>query len=169
METWQEKTAAYRAQALRNIPQAWLLPERYSHLLANQNSSLASHNSSVPILSPSSSLLSILAESEILTPSELTITESYSAVPLASALAAGELKAVDVTTAFCKRAAVVQQLVNCLTETMFDAAMIRARELYEFLEREGRVMGPLHGVPVSLKVCFHEDMSWGGLKADADG
>ena len=41
---------------------------------------------------------------------------------------------------------------HCLTETFFPEAFERARYLDSYLAREGKVVGPLHGLPVSLKV-----------------
>ena len=57
-------------------------------------------------------------------------------------------------TAFCKRAAIAQQVTKCLTEIFFDKALKRARELDGHLLRTGEVVGPLHGVPVSVKDRF---------------
>jgi amidase len=51
------------------------------------------------------------AKSGLLTDQELSITES-SATDLVQQLAQGKLKAVDVTIAFCKRAALAHQLVS---------------------------------------------------------
>lgn len=59
-----------------------------------------------------------------------------------------------VTRAFLKSAAVAQQLTNCLTYLLYDSAVARARELDQHLERTGKLVGPLHGLPVSLKDCF---------------
>jgi len=55
--------------------------------------------------------MQVPVESGILSPRELEITNS-SAVDLASELACGRLKSVDVTLAFCKRAALAHQLVR---------------------------------------------------------
>lgn len=52
-------------------------------------------------------------KSGILSPKELEITKSSASV-LVPKLAKGELKSVDVTLAFCKRAALAQQLVRYL-------------------------------------------------------
>lgn len=49
--------------------------------------------------------------SGVLSPKELELT-GYSATELVQKLASGEVKSVDVTVAFCKRAAVAQQLVS---------------------------------------------------------
>lgn len=43
---------------------------------------------------------------------------------------------------------------NCLTEIIFVSARNRARELDEYLSKHGRPVGPLHGIPISLKDQF---------------
>ncbi|CAE6456123.1 unnamed protein product [Rhizoctonia solani] len=70
---------------------------------------------------------------------------------LAGRLAAGECTSVEVATAFCKAAYAAQELTNCLTEIMFTQALARARELDDHLAATGEVVGPLHGVPISIK------------------
>lgn len=47
------------------------------------------------------------------------------------------------------------QQTNCLTEICFDEAIARARFLDDFQRQNGRLMGPLHGVPISLKDQFN--------------
>lgn len=89
----------------------------------------------------------------ILTAGELAITES-SAVDLVSQLAAGKLTSVAVTTAFCKRAAIAHQLLNCTLEFFPEMALKRAAELDAYLAQNGKVVGPLHGLPISLKDQF---------------
>lgn len=42
---------------------------------------------------------------------------------------------------------------NCLTETFFDEAHSRARQLDQ-LRQNGKLAGPLHGLPISLKDSF---------------
>ncbi|KAF9241349.1 amidase signature domain-containing protein, partial [Melanogaster broomeanus] len=41
--------------------------------------------------------------------------------------------------------------VNCLTEIFVERALARATELDEALKKTGKVVGPLHGLPISLK------------------
>ncbi|KAL8388947.1 hypothetical protein RB595_008914 [Gaeumannomyces hyphopodioides] len=88
------------------------------------------------------------------TAKEIAITNSTS-TELLPRLASGDLKCVDVTRAFCKRAAAAHQLTNCLSETCFDRALATARALDEHLERNGQPLGPFHGLPVSLKDNFN--------------
>jgi len=42
-----------------------------------------------------------------------------------------------------------------LTEICFDEALAQARELDAFQRENGRLKGPLHGVPISLKDQFN--------------
>ena len=70
---------------------------------------------------------------------------------LLPALASGMLSSVDVTTAFLRRAGVAQQLANCLTEAMVPEAMGMARYCDDYLAKHKRPIGPLHGLPISVK------------------
>ena len=44
--------------------------------------------------------------------------------------------------------------VNCLTEIYVERALARAAEVDAYLKSAGKVMGPLHGLPISLKDQF---------------
>ncbi|GAO15388.1 hypothetical protein UVI_02010510 [Ustilaginoidea virens] len=88
------------------------------------------------------------------TPDELAITNS-TASELVPRLASGELSSAAATMAFCKRAAAAHQLTNCLSETCFDRAVRTARERDLHLARTGSPVGPLHGLPISLKDNFN--------------
>ncbi|TVY23669.1 Acetamidase [Lachnellula hyalina] len=92
-------------------------------------------------------------ESGIMTAEELAITES-SATDLVTKMAEGQLTSVAVTTAFCKRAALATQLTNCTLEFFPEMALARAKELDESFKKTGKVVGPLHGLPISLKDQF---------------
>lgn len=72
-------------------------------------------------------------------------------VELAKKISDGELSALEVTEAYCHRTALVQQILNCCSEIFFDKAIERARKLDEIYKETGKVTGPLHGVPISLK------------------
>lgn len=78
---------------------------------------------------------------------ELELT-SVDASTVVAKIAAGEWTSEEVTRAICKRAAVAQQLVNCLTEICFDEAIVRAKELDCKLKEDGKVAGPLHGLSI---------------------
>ena len=111
----------------------------------------------------------------VLTPEEVEITEAHDATSLASAIASKKYTAVTVVKAFMRRAAVAQKLVsyrdevkidlqvNCVTELLFDTAIERAKELDEHLEKTGKTVGPLHGVPISVK----EHIGMKGLACNA--
>ena len=71
----------------------------------------------------------------------------------------GKVKSVEIVTAFCKRAAIAQQCVNCLTEIFFDQALTRAKECDDYMEKHGKMMGALHGLPISLKVSMHRPIA----------
>ncbi|CAE6522259.1 unnamed protein product [Rhizoctonia solani] len=70
---------------------------------------------------------------------------------LVQRLATKECTAIEVTTAFCKATYAAQELTNCVTEVMFTQALARAQELDEHMSRTGNAVGPLHGIPVSIK------------------
>ncbi|KAJ7646909.1 amidase signature domain-containing protein, partial [Roridomyces roridus] len=57
-----------------------------------------------------------------------------------------------VLEAFIAQALVAHEATSCITEVMFDDARERARDLDKLFEKTGRVVGPLHGVPISVKV-----------------
>ncbi|KAJ7631192.1 general amidase [Roridomyces roridus] len=126
--SWQEIATEKKAHQLDSVPKEWI------------SSNLPSTNELNVIEYPRT----------FLSPLDIEITESQ--VPaLISQLAEGKWSAVQVTTSFYKRAIIAQQLTNCLTEIFVDRALSRAKELDEHLEKTGTVVGPLHGLPISLK------------------
>ncbi|KAK3045489.1 hypothetical protein LTS18_013755, partial [Coniosporium uncinatum] len=101
------------------------------------------------------SVLDVPRTCGVLSEKEVEITEKYDATALLEKLAKKEMSSVEVVTAFCKRAAVAQQLIKCLTEMFFDQALERAKECDDYLAKNGKPMGPLHGLPISLKDSFN--------------
>lgn len=94
---------------------------------------------------------SIPASCGLLTPDEVAITEKYDATGLAEAIAKKQLTAAAVATAFCKRAAIAHQLTCCLTQFFMQEAVERAKYLDDYLAKNGKTVGPLHGVPIGVK------------------
>ncbi|OJJ45060.1 hypothetical protein ASPZODRAFT_70614 [Penicilliopsis zonata CBS 506.65] len=138
--SWKERSVAKRKEVAEKIPPAW----RVDPDILIELHSTADHATDLIALNA-------VRKVSILSSRELDITENYTAVELVGRLARGELSAVDVTVAFSKRAAVAQQLTSCLTEVFFDRALQRAHYLDDFLRREKRPVGPLHGLPISIK------------------
>ncbi|KAI0641096.1 general amidase [Trametes meyenii] len=90
----------------------------------------------------------------LLTARELEITDTVNVDVLLDKLRTGQWSSVEVTTAFYKRAIVAQQLTNCLTEIFIERALARAKEVDDYLKTFGQPIGPLHGLPISLKDQF---------------
>lgn len=86
----------------------------------------------------------------LLTSAEIAITE-LDATEVCAQIAKGELSAVDTVVAFGKRAAIAHQLTACLTDFFLDEAAEQAQKLDDYFQREGKVIGPLHGLPISIK------------------
>ncbi|GAW20091.1 hypothetical protein ANO14919_095870 [Xylariales sp. No.14919] len=80
---------------------------------------------------------------------------SRDSIDIVEAIKKGELTAVQVTSAFCKAAAIAHQINNCLHEIFFDQALERAAWLDAHFSATNSPVGPLHGLPVSLKDQFH--------------
>ncbi|OAG42120.1 hypothetical protein AYO21_03574 [Fonsecaea monophora] len=135
--TWQETAAAYQAALKAKIPPEWLLPQDFLSGGKPRN------------------IMPLFKTCGVLTSHELDITEVEDAVTLLEKLHSRTWSAVEVTVAFCKRAAVAQQLINCLMDIDFSGAIQRAKELDEHLATKGELVGPLHGMPVSLKDLTH--------------
>ncbi|RMZ75560.1 hypothetical protein DV737_g5233, partial [Chaetothyriales sp. CBS 132003] len=133
---WEDIAAAKRAALIATIPPEWVIPSD---------------------IMPSAKQLDVTSfpkASGWFTPLELNITES-TVSEILSNVKAGTWTARVVTSAFCKRAAAAHQLTNCLSETMFTEALEAADALDQTLARTGAVVGPLHGLPISIKDNFN--------------
>ncbi|KAG9017915.1 hypothetical protein FRB95_012773 [Tulasnella sp. JGI-2019a] len=85
---------------------------------------------------------------------DIAITNTLDINIILAKLASSEWSSVKVTTAFYKRAIIAQQLTNCLTEIFINEALARAAAVDRHLKETGQTIGPLHGLPVSLKDQF---------------
>lgn len=81
---------------------------------------------------------------------EIVITET-APEDLVTSLASGKYTSTTVTTAFLRRAGLAQALANCITELLPERAIARAKFLDKYLSEHGKPIGPLHGLPISVK------------------
>ncbi|EFQ35744.1 amidase [Colletotrichum graminicola] len=88
-------------------------------------------------------------------PSDPRIFAAKDAQDLVKLLEAREITSEAVVIAHIAKAKDAHRRTNCLTEICFDEALEQARELDAFQQEHGRLKGPLHGVPVSLKDQFN--------------
>ncbi|KAK1985958.1 amidase [Colletotrichum cereale] len=141
---WEAIASRHRGQQQQAIPQDWIIPQ--SKLKELNGTGTADEGRLIALEAARQSIL--------LTEKELEITENHGARGLLAKILTGELSSEEVTVAFCKRAALAQQLTFCLTEIFFDEGIARARELDQHLKATGKPIGPLHGLPISLKDSF---------------
>ncbi|TDL22290.1 general amidase [Rickenella mellea] len=130
---WRERSSARKKKQQDQIPKDWI------------------------INLPPDSCLNVIdypLKCGLLTTREIEITETVDLDVTLRNLATAEWSSLEVTTAFYKRAIIAHQLTNCLTEIFVDRALDRAREVDEYLAVNKKVIGPLHGLPVSLKDQF---------------
>lgn len=106
--------------------------------------------------------LQYMYDENLLTKEQLDITES-SVSELINKLGKGELTAVAVFQAFAKRAIIAHQLTNCYLDIFIDEGLERAKFLDEYYQKHGKLIGPLHGIPISLK----EHMSYKNKRTHA--
>src|SRR3954468_571379 len=76
-----------------------------------------------------------------------------SARELAQRIGDGELTAVEVIRAHVARITAVNPALNAVCVPRFEAALTEARAADEKRAR-GEPLGPLHGVPISVKECL---------------
>ncbi|KAL3457143.1 amidase signature domain-containing protein [Aspergillus heterothallicus] len=86
----------------------------------------------------------------LLTDEQLRLTETPPSQLLAN-LATGHWSAETVLRAFIARVTIAHYLTNPLSEIFFDRGLARAQELDKVLAKTGKTVGPLHGLPISLK------------------
>ena len=67
------------------------------------------------------------------------------------AIANRKYTAVEVLDAFTHRAAIAHKLLHCCLSFLYPAARARAEKLDQHLASTGKVTGPLHGLPISVK------------------
>lgn len=148
-QNWEAEAQICRDILDKSIQKQWVLPE---DLLPSPEQT---------------NVLDVPRKSGMLTETELQITET-DATGLLEAMAKGTWTAEEVTIAFLKRATIGHQLVgplspskmysrcspsqlNYATEFMAEEALAQARALDAHFRSTGKIIGPLHGVPISTK------------------
>ncbi|PYH69247.1 amidase [Aspergillus vadensis CBS 113365] len=140
MAQWEGLIADKLRDRASKIPPEWVLPETIINQIT-QDANISAFD--------------ILRHHGLLSREEVAITESYDAQSLHQDIIEGRLTSLQVCKAFCKRAAIAQQLTNCATEILFAEAFKRAEFLDGYLAKYGRPYGPFHGLPISLKDSFN--------------
>lgn len=142
----------------------------------HRDATLASLNPPLPKLSADDIPLDTTTiPGSILTAEELDIT-GRNVEDLIAMLASSQWSAKTVVQAFMRRAGLAQLLTNCVTELLPERALKRAAKLDDHLAATGQPVGPLHGVPISvkehvgIKACDLNAgfVSWVGRVADED-
>ncbi|CAI5760227.1 unnamed protein product [Candida verbasci] len=91
-----------------------------------------------------------LYSAKLLSPKEFEITDTP-AYKLVEKMSKGELTAVEVFKAFAHRAIIAQQFTNCAMDIFIDEGLKQAEERDACFKENGKLVGPLHGIPISLK------------------
>lgn len=92
--------------------------------------------------------------SGLLTAHEIAITESTPTAILNN-ISERKWSAEEVLRAFIARAIIAHHTTNPLTEVFFEQGLQQAKKLDEYQKATGRVLGALHGLPISLKDVLH--------------
>lgn len=133
-QDWQKAAKDKADQVLSLIPKEW-------------------HISDIPTAEQQRDVTGAYVQ-QFLDKKEIEITET-DAVGVVEKTTTGQWSAVEVAKAFCHRAAIAHQLVNCLHEIFFDQAIAEAEKADKYFAEHKRPVGVLHGLPVSLKDQFH--------------
>lgn len=127
--SWEEQVHRKRSQLRSKIPKEWLIEDDVLKRLKGDKKGL---NSNLDTLCSTS-------ENNITTSTILELREK---------LSKQEITCLEITKAFCHRAALAHQVVNCLSEIMFKEALDVASELDA---NRPPNLPALYGIPISLK------------------
>ncbi|KAJ5470894.1 hypothetical protein N7530_008251 [Penicillium desertorum] len=83
------------------------------------------------------------------------ITDIDNITSLLECMEKGEFQVEQVIKAYIQRAVVAHLLTNSLTEVLFEDALEQAKQLDADFAKTGKLKGPLHGIPITLKDQFN--------------
>jgi len=129
---------------------------------AYRDSTIAAVEPKVPEI-PTEIALNVTDLPAKLLPAEVVELTELPTESLLHRMATGSLKSTQVTKAFLQRAGLAGKLVNCITELLPERALERATELDDHYATHGKPVGPLHGLPISVK----EHIAMKGLDLNA--
>ncbi|KAM9891973.1 hypothetical protein OXX69_012159, partial [Metschnikowia pulcherrima] len=131
---WESKIADYRKKLAAGVQDPYKLPD--------------AEVPSKEVLDAGINAIEVVEKA--LSAKEKQLTE-LEGVALAAKIASGKVSAVEAFEAYAKRAVIAHQLTNCAMELFLDEGLQRAKELDDYYKKNGTVVGPLHGLPVSIK------------------
>lgn len=135
-ESWREIAAAKRAAILDKIPEEWRLQQ-----------------TTIQAITHETRLTGQVIE-DLLDAQTLEIT-SLDTCQILERVANGTYSSYEVTRAFCERASYAHQINDNVLDFLIEPALQQAAELDQYLTTHGHVIGPLHGLPFSMKDQFH--------------
>lgn len=115
-QAWEITGAKKRMERERQIPEMWRLPE------------------SVKTSEPN--VLDVPNKCGILTPEEISITSDYDALDIVQLTKTGKFSVEAITIAFCKRAAIAQQLVMYPDWRSYDGNILIIFSTGQLLDRD---------------------------------
>ncbi|KAI0481278.1 acetamidase [Xylariaceae sp. FL0804] len=142
--TWQERVHEKQSRILSGVPQSFIHQDlKFSDVEAFDCLDL-------PVFSDSNPARVQDIPSRLLTQEELDIT-ALRAEDIPEAIGSGKYSAVQILNAFTHRAVIAHQLLHCCLTFMYPEALEHARSLDREFGETGKLRGPLHGVPFSVK------------------
>lgn len=129
MEPWKDIVERKKKFLQSQIPEEWILQDIKS---ADEEPNVSNY-------------LEKLLDSREIYITNLTLDE------LLAEQLTGKLSALEIAKAFTHRAALTHQITNCCTELFFEQAYEQAKKLDDHLTKTGELIGPFHGIPISLK------------------
>ncbi|CAK7236218.1 Acetamidase [Sporothrix bragantina] len=141
---WQDRVRDKQQRILSDVPRQFIHPElKFSNAEAQDVLDL-------PTFSEGNPARVMDLPAKFLTADELAIT-ALNAEDIPPVIAAGKWTAVQVLDAFTHRAVMAHQLLHCCLSFVYPQARAQAEALDAEFARTKTLVGPLHGVPLSVK------------------